>query len=89
MFLAAPAFAGALLALVGTLTLARAGGTLTPGRAVLAGLAVSQLAAAGTSFVIFWTATGDSYREILAWLMGSLAGATWRSRPAGRPCRAC
>ena len=73
------AFAGALLALVGTLTLARAGGTLTPGRAVLAGLAVSQLAAAGTSFVIFWTATGDSYREILAWLMGSLAGATWRS----------
>jgi len=73
------AFAGALLALVGTLTLARTGGTLTPGRAVLAGLAVSQLAAAGTSFVIFWTATGDSYREILAWLMGSLAGATWRS----------
>ncbi len=73
------AFVGALIALVGTLTLARAGGTLTPGRAVLAGLAVSQLAAAGTSFVIFWTATGDSYREILAWLMGSLAGATWRS----------
>ena len=50
---------------------------LTPGRAVLAGLAISQLCAAGTSFVIFWTATGDSYREILSWLMGSLAGTTW------------
>jgi len=73
------AFAGAMAALVATLALARSNGTLTPGRAVLAGLAVSQLAAAGTSFVIFWTATGDSYREILSWLLGSLAGATWAS----------
>ena len=71
------AFAGALVALVAALTLAGAAGTITPGRTVLAGLAVAQLAAAGTSFVIFWSATGDSYREILAWLMGSLAGARW------------
>ncbi len=73
------AFAGALAALVATLSLARTGETLTPTRTVLAGLAVSQLAAAGTSFVIFWTARGDSYREILAWLMGSLSGSTWPS----------
>jgi iron complex transport system permease protein len=79
LLLPAAAFAGALLALVATLALARTGGVLTPGRAVLAGLAISQLCAAGTSFVIFWTATGDSYREILSWLMGSLAGATWSS----------
>src|SRR5690606_3500633 len=79
LLLPVAAFAGALLALVATLTLARTGGTLTPTRAVLAGLAVSQLAAAATSFVIFWTATGDSYREILSWLMGSLAGASWSS----------
>jgi iron complex transport system permease protein len=79
LLLPVAAFAGALLALVATLALARTGGTLAPGRAVLAGLAVSQLAAAGTSFVIFWTATGDSYREILNWLLGSLAGATWTS----------
>ena len=44
---------------------------------MLAGVAVSAFAAAVTSFVIFWTATGDSYREILAWLLGSLAGARW------------
>jgi iron complex transport system permease protein len=43
----------------------------------LAGLAVSALASAITSLVIFWTATGDSYREILSWLLGSLAGARW------------
>ncbi|WP_448061145.1 putative F420-0 ABC transporter permease subunit [Cellulomonas hominis] len=79
LLLPVAAFAGALLALAATLTLARSGGVLTPGRAVLAGLAVSQLSAAGTSFVIFWTATGDSYREILSWLMGSLAGTTWTS----------
>lgn len=79
LLLPVAAFAGALVALVATLALARTGGSLAPGRTVLAGLAVSQLAAAGTSFVIFWTATGDSYREILNWLLGSLAGATWGS----------
>lgn len=79
LLLPVAAFLGALAALVATLALARTGGTLTPTRTVLAGLAISQLAAAGTSFVIFWTATGDSYREILSWLLGSLAGATWSS----------
>jgi iron complex transport system permease protein len=79
LLLPVAAFAGALLALVATLALARSGSTLSPGRTVLAGLAVSQLAAAGTSFVIFWSSTGDSYREILTWLLGSLAGATWAS----------
>lgn len=73
------AFLGALAALVATLTLAGSLGTLTPTRMVLAGLAVSQLCAAATSFLIFWSATGDSYREILGWLMGSLGGATWTS----------
>lgn len=73
------AFAGALAALAAALALAGSVGRLTPARTVLAGLAVSQLAAAGTSFVIFWSATGDSYRDILAWLMGSLAGAGWDS----------
>jgi len=71
------AFAGALAALVATLSIARVGGTITPGRAVLAGLAIAQLGAAGTSFVIFWSAKGDSYREILNWLLGSLAGSSW------------
>lgn len=71
------AFGGAMLALVATLGLASAFGPLTPTRTVLAGVAVSSFAAALTSFVIFWTATGDSYREILGWLLGSLAGARW------------
>ncbi|WP_442908658.1 putative F420-0 ABC transporter permease subunit [Homoserinibacter sp. YIM 151385] len=73
------AFAGAVLALLATLGLAGALGALTPTRMVLAGVAVSAFAGALTSLVIFWSATGDAYREILAWLLGSLAGARWPS----------
>ncbi|MEJ3405824.1 putative F420-0 ABC transporter permease subunit [Rathayibacter sp. YIM 133350] len=73
------AFAGALLALVATLGLAGSGGRITPTRTVLAGLAVSSVFGAVTSLIIFWSATGDSYREILNWLLGSLAGARWSS----------
>ncbi|MBX3193754.1 MAG: iron chelate uptake ABC transporter family permease subunit [Microbacteriaceae bacterium] len=71
------AFAGALLALLATLALAGSLGPITPTRTVLSGVAVSALAGAITSFVIFWTVTGDSYREILSWLLGSLSGARW------------
>ncbi|WP_370665020.1 putative F420-0 ABC transporter permease subunit [Arthrobacter luteolus] len=77
--LPAAAFAGAMLAMVLTLSLAGALGTITPTRTILAGLAVSSLAAAAASFIVFWTAQGDSYREVLGWLMGSLAGAGWSS----------
>lgn len=71
------AFAGSMLALGLTLALAGSLGAITPTRTVLAGLAVSALASAITSFVIFWSAEGDTYREILSWLLGSLAGARW------------
>ena len=53
------AFVGALAALLATLLLAGASGrALTPTRTVLAGVAVSALASALTSFVIFWSAQG-------------------------------
>ncbi|WP_454111390.1 iron chelate uptake ABC transporter family permease subunit [Microbacterium aurum] len=71
------AFVGAILALAFTLLLASASAPPTPSRIVLAGVAASAALSAGTSTVIFWSATGDSYREILGWLMGSLAGSTW------------
>ncbi|WP_084003612.1 putative F420-0 ABC transporter permease subunit [Agromyces aureus] len=80
------AFAGALAALVATLGLAMAasarsgrGARLDPTTTVLAGIAVSSVFGAITSLVIFWSATGDSYREILNWLLGSLAGTDWTS----------
>ncbi len=73
------AFVGAMVALVATLLLARSLGVITPSRTVLAGLAVSSFAGAVTSLVIFWNTQGDSYRQILNWLLGSLAGADWSS----------
>lgn len=73
------AFAGAMLALAATLGLARALGVITPSRTVLAGLAVSSFAGAITSLLIFVNAQGDSYREVLNWLLGSLGGADWGS----------
>lgn len=79
LLLPVAAFVGALVALAATLGLAGSLGALTPTRTVLAGLAVAQLCAAATSFVIFWSSTGDSYREILSWLMGTLGGTTWTS----------
>jgi len=77
LLLPVAAFGGAILALLATLGLASSLGRITPTRTVLAGVAVSSLAAAITSFVIFWAATGDSYRDVLNWLLGSLAGARW------------
>jgi len=71
------AFVGALAALIAALAIARMSGSITPATAVLSGLAVSQFFAAATSFVIFTVAKGDSYRQVLSWLLGSLAGSTW------------
>ncbi|WEJ34247.1 putative F420-0 ABC transporter permease subunit [Devosia sp. SD17-2] len=71
------AFLGALAALGLALGIAHLLGGATPSRAILAGICISALASAGTSFLIFWSATGDSYREILSWLMGSLSGSLW------------
>ena len=73
------AFVGAIAALAATLALAGAFGRITPTRTVLAGVAVSSLAGAITSFVIFWVGAADAYREVLAWLLGSLAGARWEA----------
>ncbi|MFC7787449.1 putative F420-0 ABC transporter permease subunit [Microbacterium sp. MAHUQ-60] len=71
------AFGGALVALALTLVIAGAVGRMTTSRTILAGVAVSAALSALTSLVIFWSATGDSYREILGWLLGSLAGSAW------------
>jgi iron complex transport system permease protein len=71
------AFIGSLAALGLALLIAQLLGGATPSRAILAGICIAALASAATSLVIFWSATGDSYREILSWLMGSLSGTIW------------
>ena len=79
MVLPLAAFLGALAALVCTLVLARSLGEITATRVVLAGLAVSSFAGSLTSLLVFWNEKGDSFREVLNWILGSLAGADWVS----------
>ncbi|RYE08114.1 MAG: iron ABC transporter permease [Hyphomicrobiales bacterium] len=71
------AFLGSLAALALALLIAKLLGGATPSRAILAGICIAALASAATSLLIFWSATGDSYREILSWLLGSLSGTLW------------
>lgn len=74
------AFAGALLAMVLVLLLATGrSGALPPGRTVLAGVAIAQICAAYTSFVVIMSGDHDAARRVLSWTLGSLAGLRWSS----------
>jgi len=74
------AFAGAMLALVLVLALATGrSGTLPPTRTVLAGVAIGQICAAYTSFVVIMSGDHDAARRVLSWTLGSLAGLRWHS----------
>lgn len=74
------AFAGALLAMVLVLALATGrSGTLPPARTVLAGVAIGQICAAYTSFVVIMSGDHDAARRVLSWTLGSLAGLRWHS----------
>jgi iron complex transport system permease protein len=65
---------GALLASVVTFALGRGGGTIT---LVLAGAAVSALAAAGIALALNLAPNPYAAFEIMTWLMGSLADRSW------------
>ena len=73
---AAPLFGlvGALLASVLTFALGRGGGTIT---LVLAGAAVSALAAAGIALALNLAPNPYAAYEIMTWLMGSLEDRSW------------
>jgi iron complex transport system permease protein len=70
------AFLGALGALGSTLLLAGAR-SLQPRRVILAGIIVGQGCTAAVSMIIFSSSTGDSYREVIDWLMGALTDRSW------------
>lgn len=72
---AASAFVGALGALLLVLGLAtERSGSLPPGRTILAGVAIGQLAGAFTSLVVLVFGARDGAREVLTWMLGSFAG---------------
>lgn len=71
------AFVGALAALALTLTIAHAGGRASNASIILAGIAVSALAAAVTSLLIFRAGSSNAYQEIIGWLLGSIQANGW------------
>lgn len=71
------AFLGSLGALVIVYGLARSGGRITTGRLVLAGVAISYVLSALTSFLLITAERGEQAREVLTWLLGGLGAASW------------
>ena len=70
------AFVFSLLTLVLVFLFAQRGGRIGPTRLVLAGVAVSYLATAATSFVQLYVNPLE-LRGIMFWILGSLASASW------------
>jgi len=72
------AFLGALLSMILVYTLAQQQGRATPMRLVLAGVALSYVLSAVTSYLVLRSATpGGGAAAVLTWLAGSLGGAKW------------
>nr|WP_231974352.1 iron ABC transporter permease [Pseudonocardia sp. HH130630-07] len=77
LVLPAAAFAGATVTGLLVFAVARVRGRLQAARMVLAGVAVGQLLAGVTSFLLLSTRDPDATRQVLFWMLGSLAGARW------------
>lgn len=77
--LSAAAFLGALGAMILVFFLAQRSGQLSPVRLLLAGVAISYVLSAVTSYLIFQadTASGGALRAVVFWLLGGLGGARW------------
>lgn len=70
------AFAGGLLTTLLIYAFSRRSGRMDPATMLLAGVAVNAALAAGISFLIF-AADEPELRDIVFWVMGSLAGSNW------------
>jgi iron complex transport system permease protein len=71
------AFAGGLLTITVVFVVARTRGTLSVARLLLAGVALSALMGAVSSFVTFASPDAQKLQTVLFLLMGSLHGARW------------
>ncbi len=71
------AFAGALATSFGVIAIANMGGKATSGKLILAGMAVSSVCSAFSSFIIYITNDKGASAEITRWTMGSLGSASW------------
>ncbi|MFX0547753.1 FecCD family ABC transporter permease [Hathewaya histolytica] len=71
------AFIGAFLISILVLSLANVKGRANSTKLLLAGMALSTVCSAFSSFVIYFTNDREASKTVMYWLMGSLAGAKW------------
>lgn len=72
------AFTGAFITTVLVFALAQQGGRVTPNRLILAGVAMSYLLSSITSYLVLRSSgANQGVGQVLSWLAGSLAAATW------------
>jgi len=76
----AAAFGGAVVATVLVFALGRRGGRLSPLRLVLSGVAIGYLFTAATGYIQL-KANPNELRQVMFWLLGSVAGARWDQLP--------
>jgi len=79
--LSAAACLGAFVTLVGVFLLAREGPRVPVVRLLLAGIAMSAILSALTSFILFVAPRETGVAEVYFWIMGSLSGADWWALP--------
>lgn len=76
-FVGIVACAGAFLISLAVVTLANIGGRATSVKLLLAGMALSSMCGAFSSFIIYIAHDKEGIESVTYWTMGSLAGASW------------
>ena len=72
-------FLGAMLTSFAVLFIANTGGPSNAGKLILAGMAVSSVCSAFSSFAIYLANDANATQQLAFWTMGSLASAKWKN----------
>ncbi len=80
------AFLGALTSVLLVFMLAQVRGRISTVRLLLAGIAVSMMLSAVTSYIVISAPREEGIRDAMFWMMGSLAGAKWEQLPVPFLC---
>lgn len=76
-FVGIAAFIGAMAISLAVLFISNLGGRSSSVKLLLAGMALSAVCSAFSSFIVYFANDKDGIQTITYWLMGSLAGAKW------------
>ncbi|PZD97177.1 iron ABC transporter permease [Paenibacillus sambharensis] len=75
------AFTGSILSIILVFFLSQVSGKISTIRLLLAGIAVSMILSAITSFIVISSPQEEGVRNALFWMMGSLSGTRWEYLP--------